>query len=122
MTEGMNSPILGPLEPLLKKVYSDALNEQLSRGTVFYGRVRGEWTPEQEGRIAIAKAKREKERKDLLDLLATAEGTLKAIVELHSVTKYDECSGCDFGGWEGEEPAWPCRTINLIAESLKGEK
>lgn len=24
------------------------------------------------------------------------------------------CSGCDFGGYEGEEPSWPCRTAELV--------
>lgn len=24
------------------------------------------------------------------------------------------CSGCDYGGWEGEDPNWPCRTAALV--------
>lgn len=122
MTYDGNKPVpanLSSIAPLLKEVYQEALTEQLKRDTVFFGRICGEWTPEEVARIEAAKVKREKERKDLLDLLATATGTVKAIVELHSVDKYDECTGCDFGGWEGDKPSWPCRTIDLIAEELK---
>lgn len=107
---------LQAIAPLLKEVYEGHLNEQLKRAAVL-GKF--EWTPEQEQRIKEQTAKREKERQELLDILATATGTVKAIVELHSTNKWDECQGCDFGGWEGEEPAWPCRTIELIAEELR---
>lgn len=24
------------------------------------------------------------------------------------------CEGCNFGGWEGEAPAWPCQTASLV--------
>lgn len=110
------------LEPILKLVYQEALIEQLKRENVLYGKVFGRWiTPEDEKRIAEAKVKREAERKALLDLLATATGTVKAIVELHSPTTYDDCQGCDFGGWEGDSPAWPCRTIDLIVKELKSD-
>ena len=112
---------LSAVAPLLKEVYQEALTQQLNRESILYGRLKSEWTPEQLERIANAKAERERERKELLDLLATATGTVKAIVELHSVDgKYDECKGCDFGGYEGDMPSWPCRTIELIAEELRG--
>lgn len=26
------------------------------------------------------------------------------------------CDGCDFGGYEGEAPDWPCRTVTILAE------
>lgn len=112
MTDGLDK-----IAPLLKKVYEDSLTEQLNRDTSFFSRVRGEQTPEELERIAAAKAKRE----DLIDLLNTATGIVKAIVELHSTDAkwMDECNGCDFGGYEGDKPAWPCRTIELIAEELK---
>ena len=28
------------------------------------------------------------------------------------------CEGCDWGGYEGESPEWPCRTYGRIAERL----
>ena len=51
--------------------------------------------------------------------LATAPAVLRPILELHApVTvsaSFYECGGCDFGGWEGDSPAWPCRTYKLAA-------
>src|ERR1700755_1626865 len=32
------------------------------------------------------------------------------VTELHWNNK-GNCEGCDYAGWEGEPPAWPCRTI-----------
>lgn len=28
------------------------------------------------------------------------------------------CEGCDWGGYEGESPEWPCRTYSRMAEHL----
>ena len=109
---------LEKIQPLLKLVYQEALTEQLKRGTVFS---KFERTPEQQQKIDEARVKREKERQELLDLLATATGSLKAIVELHSVNKYDECDGCDLGSYAESGAQWPCRTIDLIAEELRGK-
>lgn len=53
-------------------------------------------------------------------LLADAAGdTLAAeILTLHapkSAGYLIECEGCDFGGYEGEAPEWPCRTYTVVA-------
>lgn len=45
---------------------------------------------------------------DMRDLYAD-----NPIMQLHSEGPYG-CEGCDYGGWEGEAPEWPCRTVNLI--------
>lgn len=111
---------LEKIAPLLKEVYQEALIEQLRNDNKVYASIFAS-DPEREARVAEWKAKHEKERKELLDLLAKATGPVKAIVELHSVDKYDECQGCDFGGYEGDKPGWPCRTIDLIAEELRGQ-
>lgn len=39
--------------------------------------------------------------------------------ELHAPDPYESmreiyCQGCDFGGWEGEAPRWPCRTAAKV--------
>jgi hypothetical protein len=42
---------------------------------------------------------------------------MEALRTLHEpVEHYDEllCKGCDFAGWEGEPPRWPCRTAELV--------
>lgn len=42
---------------------------------------------------------------------------MEALRTLHEpVEHYDEllCKGCDFDGWEGEPPRWPCRTAELV--------
>lgn len=123
MTDKIVPSNLQKIAPLLKAVYQERLTDQLKKESVFYyGRVRGEWTPEELKRIEEGKAKREKERKELLELLATATGTVKAVLDLHSTDKYEECHGCDYGGYEGDRPSWPCRTVELIAESLREGK
>lgn len=109
------------ISPLLAEIYEKSLTEQLMRDTAIFGKLKREWTPEEKERIETAKAKREKERKDLLDLLATATGVVKAIIELHSENKYEECEGCDLGSYAESGAQWPCRTIDLIAEELRGK-
>ena len=50
-----------------------------------------------------------------------ATGLRRAVMELHS-PRFGEfgttadCGGCEFGGWEGEPPNWPCSTYTLAAE------
>lgn len=34
----------------------------------------------------------------------------------HAGYLQEECAGCDYEGYEGEPPEWPCRTYQLIAE------
>lgn len=29
------------------------------------------------------------------------------------------CQGCDVGGWEGEAPEWPCRTIKVAIKGVE---
>lgn len=46
-------------------------------------------------------------------------GLIRDVVMLHKPdSSYDECRGCDFGGYEGDAPGWPCRTIRLIQEGM----
>ncbi len=50
-------------------------------------------------------------------LAAITDPLARAILDLHhsETIKNPECEGCDFGGYEGEPPAWPCRTVMAIA-------
>jgi hypothetical protein len=36
------------------------------------------------------------------------------IAKLHSPDDRRYCKGCDWGGYEGEAPDWPCRTWRLL--------
>lgn len=48
----------------------------------------------------------------------------KSLVALHGpVAEYghDICEGCDYSGYEGEPPEWPCRTIETIANHYRIE-
>jgi hypothetical protein len=49
-------------------------------------------------------------------LAQLADPLTRTILDLHSVDKYGECGGCDFGGYEAEPPEWPCRTVTAVAE------
>jgi hypothetical protein len=50
------------------------------------------------------------------EALAGLGGKLREVVELHGPegSVYPSCRGCDFGGYEGEAPEWPCRTYTLV--------
>lgn len=41
----------------------------------------------------------------------------RAVLDLH---KRDDgqCVGCDWSGYEGEPPGWPCRTVEAVAGAL----
>lgn len=41
---------------------------------------------------------------------------LRAVAELHAPDdpSMPRCRGCDFGGYEGGAPEWPCRTYTLV--------
>jgi hypothetical protein len=59
-------------------------------------------------------------------LLAATDGVVREIVELHGPKPYHvrtdgsvawwECRGCEFSGYDGEPPVWPCETTELIAD------
>lgn len=73
---------------------------------------------EREARIAEWRAKKRAALPRLqagLDALAALDGIERQILDLHARAG-STCEGCDFSGWEGESPEWPCRTVDLIAE------
>lgn len=44
---------------------------------------------------------------------------MQQLRELHAPDPDDTlhwlyCNGCDFGGWEGERPHWPCQTAAVV--------
>lgn len=52
--------------------------------------------------------------------LASSDAVTRAVAGLHSPadsSHFPECDGCDFGGYEGDRPSWPCRTWELLDES-----
>lgn len=42
----------------------------------------------------------------------------RAVLDLHKADGRGQCEGCDWGGYEGEPPGWPCRTIEAVAGVL----
>lgn len=65
--------------------------------------------------------KRAEARPGTVAYLAALDGITdqpsRAVLDLHSrgTGDYPECAGCDFSGYEGEPPEWPCRTVETIA-------
>lgn len=39
----------------------------------------------------------------------------RVVLDLHAEDEHGDCEGCDFGGYEGERPGWPCRTVEAVA-------
>lgn len=80
-------------------------------------------TPEQRAEYETA----QEERRARYDAVFFEVGrklppTLLGVWSLH---KYGDdnlyfygCEGCDWGGYDGDTPSWPCRTVELIAKSV----
>lgn len=50
-------------------------------------------------------------------LAAITDPVARDVLDLHARDD-GECDGCDFSGYEGDRPAWPCRTIETVARTL----
>lgn len=79
-------------------------------------------SPEELARRKAARAAEKERRAAQQRLWEALKDRLKmthaaAVIELHRPDNGD-CQGCDFGGWEGEEPAWPCRTVMVLVHTL----
>ena len=65
--------------------------------------------------------KRAEARPGTVAYLAALDGITdqpsRIVLDLHSrgTSHYPECAGCDYSGYEGEPPEWPCRTVETIA-------
>lgn len=90
-----------------------------------YGMV--EPTPEEAAERAASMAafleQQERNRQQFLVAIAGLRGRgglTAALLDLHApdldADYLVECPGCDFSGYEGEPPSWPCRTIELLAD------
>ena len=58
-------------------------------------------------------------RAALAQLDAITDPTARAVLELHTRDRdsaHAHCDGCDYSGYEGDSPDWPCRTVDLIAQ------
>lgn len=57
----------------------------------------------------------------LADLTAIPDGLARDVLALHkpSPDEWPSCTGCDYAGYEGEPPEWPCRTVEVIAEGRR---
>lgn len=76
-------------------------------------------TDEQRAASEARRAARKAYLVELRDLLAnTTDPVARSVAVLHQPDKYDQCDGCDFGGWEAESPDWPCRTATLLGDLL----
>jgi hypothetical protein len=53
-------------------------------------------------------------------LAEITDPTARAVLDLHSelpgMAGWSDCEGCDFAGYDGDAPDWPCRTVRLIAD------
>ena len=71
---------------------------------------------EQERQWAKRKPKAIAETETFVAALSTiTRQPSRAVLDLHSADPANECRGCDFAGYEGEPPPWPCRTVEAIA-------
>lgn len=68
---------------------------------------------------AYVAAQKQADDNMLIELRGKTDPVTIAMLKLHSPTQvaYPECTGCDFSGYEGEPPEWPCRTIIATANA-----
>lgn len=83
--------------------------------------LRGGMSDEERARLQAWVARRAAARQNMLDRLrAIRDDVTVAIVALHKPTRavsdYPECDGCEYGGYDGDRPEWPCRTILTLAK------
>lgn len=85
-------------------------------------------TPEERERWRRRAAEADQERRARLlrhdQLIATATGLQRAVLELHAPVPgaREVCEGCDIDGYEAEPPEWPCRTWALAADGAPSWK
>lgn len=98
------------LKLAMQEMYGPAIKEQLEETRAMYEQFNDflptdpmEWADYQD-------RQREYEARELY--LATLLNS--PVLELHWPNDRKECVGCDFSGYEGEPPSWPCRTWNLV--------
>jgi hypothetical protein len=104
-------------EAIRKEVISLAISNELLADAAWRPRTREE------------QATHERQRQAALDAMTQAHAQLLAdrftddlaiaVLTLHAPQVHGylvTCDGCDFAGYEGEPPEWPCRTYRLAAE------
>jgi hypothetical protein len=64
--------------------------------------------------VACRKAAQEAHQILVAELPADSDAAV--VLGLHAPNKDGKCEGCDMDGYECEEPEWPCRTYQLLAE------
>jgi len=76
---------------------------------------------EEMAEIRAKRAEAQPRLRAALDQLDALGGIERAVLDLHNFdrnARYSTtCDGCDFAGYEGDPPDWPCRTVDLIAEA-----
>jgi hypothetical protein len=48
-------------------------------------------------------------------LAAVTDPLARAVLDLHHEDQHGRCAGDEFGGYDGEPPAWPCDTVIVVA-------
>lgn len=108
------------LDEIFKEVYSNRVGDFTNQQTRML-RLRYPGKSNEEIRAIVEenqnKRKLECDKQDLRhSKLIELNTIIGAIARLHSPDNhYRTCTGCDYAGYEAEQPDWPCRTWELIA-------
>jgi hypothetical protein len=101
------------ISSLVKEMYEQPLRDQLNHGYLFGG-YRDNDEPTEEER---ARWRRRRENENAFWAAQEKKHADNPIMQLHcrnETTFGGTCEGCDYGGYEGESPEWPCRTVRLV--------
>src|SRR5690348_374467 len=95
---------------VVEKLYEQAIRNQLNHDYRTFG-YRDHEKPTEEER---ARWRRRRENESAFWAAQEKKHTDNPIMQLHSRDSMGNCVGCDFTGYEGEPPEWPCRTVRLV--------
>lgn len=109
------------INPVLLHERIHKLAMQVPFSLELLGRGRPE-TPEERADRMARQTRWEDETRAAREALAAVQSPLaRAVLDLHAPdggSFFVSCTGCDYGGYEGEPPAYPCRTVELVAREL----
>lgn len=75
-------------------------------------------TDDERAEYAARRAREKAEAETFLESLqAECDPVMRQVLDLHAPDgPHPECLGCDVDGYDGAQPVWPCRTVQLLAD------
>lgn len=110
------------LEEMLKEVFRESIDNYIREHNKFVWATLRVQNPNLTDEEIKEKIKQEQDKRkityeledDLHKEFIKKDNLVGKVARLHSPDDRRYCKGCDWGGYEGEAPDWPCRTWRLL--------